>query len=171
MASVREGTAAASAGVETGLPVWVSFTLSEEADCSLRSGEDISIAAEACRDINGVEAVLVNCSSIEATTNVIPKLRECLPPSIQVGGYANGMDSNSGGDSSSSSGSSSSKSTEVKPIEPQIKDSYNDCGPESYAEVAMDWIQDGATIVGGCCGIFPEHIAALNEKIALVEKE
>lgn len=33
--------------------------------------------------------------------------------------------------------------------------------PEDYARVARTWIDAGATIVGGCCGTGPGHIAAL----------
>lgn len=33
--------------------------------------------------------------------------------------------------------------------------------PELYAEHAARWVQLGASIVGGCCGTGPEHVAAL----------
>jgi S-methylmethionine-dependent homocysteine/selenocysteine methylase len=36
-----------------------------------------------------------------------------------------------------------------------------DLDPARYAEFAAAWIAAGAAIVGGCCGIGPEHIAAL----------
>lgn len=32
---------------------------------------------------------------------------------------------------------------------------------DRYAAAAMQWVQDGAVIVGGCCGTTPAHIAAL----------
>jgi homocysteine S-methyltransferase len=34
--------------------------------------------------------------------------------------------------------------------------------PEELKEFARGWIDQGVQIVGGCCGITPEHIAALN---------
>ena len=36
-----------------------------------------------------------------------------------------------------------------------------DLTPAAYLGWARDWIASGADIVGGCCGIGPEHIAAL----------
>ena len=33
--------------------------------------------------------------------------------------------------------------------------------PERYAADVAGWVDDGATIVGGCCDMYPEHIAAL----------
>ena len=36
-----------------------------------------------------------------------------------------------------------------------------DLTPAGYAAFAQSWAAHGATIIGGCCGIGPEHIAAL----------
>jgi homocysteine S-methyltransferase len=33
--------------------------------------------------------------------------------------------------------------------------------PEAYADRAAAWVERGATMVGGCCGTTPAHIAAL----------
>lgn len=38
----------------------------------------------------------------------------------------------------------------------------SDLGPESYLEWSRTWVEAGATLVGGCCGIGPEHIAQLH---------
>lgn len=40
--------------------------------------------------------------------------------------------------------------------------------PEAFAAAARPWIESGAAIVGGCCGLGPEHIAALT---AYVERQ
>ena len=43
--------------------------------------------------------------------------------------------------------------------------------PCAYARFAESWMAEGATIVGGCCGIGPEHmtkVACLNNKRAQV---
>jgi S-methylmethionine-dependent homocysteine/selenocysteine methylase len=35
-------------------------------------------------------------------------------------------------------------------------------GPEAYAAEALRWREEeGADIVGGCCGVGPDHIAAV----------
>jgi homocysteine S-methyltransferase len=33
--------------------------------------------------------------------------------------------------------------------------------PQALAEAAQGWVRDGVRMVGGCCGLGPEHIAAL----------
>jgi S-methylmethionine-dependent homocysteine/selenocysteine methylase len=38
-----------------------------------------------------------------------------------------------------------------------------DLTPERYTEFARSWQSQGATIIGGCCGIGPEHIACLRD--------
>lgn len=35
--------------------------------------------------------------------------------------------------------------------------------PEQLVEMARHWVDDGARMVGGCCGLGPEHIAALRQ--------
>jgi homocysteine S-methyltransferase len=36
-----------------------------------------------------------------------------------------------------------------------------DAGPEAFAEHVARYADQGARIVGGCCGSTPEHIAAI----------
>jgi homocysteine S-methyltransferase len=40
------------------------------------------------------------------------------------------------------------------------------CAPEEFVEHALRWIDGGAVIVGGCCGVGPEHIAALADRLS-----
>ncbi|MFT5139911.1 MAG: S-methylmethionine-dependent homocysteine/selenocysteine methylase, partial [Rhodothermales bacterium] len=37
--------------------------------------------------------------------------------------------------------------------------------PEAYAAHADAWIESGASIIGGCCEVGPEHIARLRHLI------
>jgi SAM-dependent methyltransferase len=39
-------------------------------------------------------------------------------------------------------------------------------GPEEYADLAARWREQGAQIVGGCCGTSPAHIAAARKRVA-----
>jgi S-methylmethionine-dependent homocysteine/selenocysteine methylase len=41
-----------------------------------------------------------------------------------------------------------------------------DLDPEAYAEHALAWVEQGATLVGGCCEVGPAHIAALAKRLA-----
>jgi SAM-dependent methyltransferase len=42
-------------------------------------------------------------------------------------------------------------------------------GPEEYAELAVGWRNEGAQIIGGCCGVTADHIAAA--RAALLEEK
>ena len=48
---------------------------------------------------------------------------------------------------------------------PKVKDgeTYYDVEPEEFALVMKEMIQDGASIIGGCCGTTPEHIRKMTE--------
>ena len=37
--------------------------------------------------------------------------------------------------------------------------------PEDFVAVAREWIAGGVQIIGGCCGLGPDHIRALNEAL------
>jgi S-methylmethionine-dependent homocysteine/selenocysteine methylase len=39
------------------------------------------------------------------------------------------------------------------------------CAPDEFVARALRWIDGGAAIVGGCCGLGPEHIAALVQAV------
>ena len=48
----------------------------------------------------------------------------------------------------------------VKGLESRV-----DLGPEKYTEYALNWIESGASIVGGCCEISPAHIDHINQTL------
>ena len=39
------------------------------------------------------------------------------------------------------------------------------CSPQEFVTANQRWIESGVNIVGGCCGVGPAHIAALNEHL------
>ncbi|WP_164650922.1 homocysteine S-methyltransferase family protein, partial [Pseudomonas viridiflava] len=41
-----------------------------------------------------------------------------------------------------------------------------DLDPPGYLHWAADWQARGASHLGGCCGIGPEHIAVLAERLS-----
>ena len=142
MSSAAEAVAAATAAAKTGLPVWVSWTLHEDNSGRLRSGESVAEAAKAIRHLP-VSGFLVNCCSPESIAAAMPALARLGQP---AGGYANAF----------------------RPVPKdwvmdrdgllQLRD---DLDPEHYAEHAETWRQEGARIIGGCCGTGPAHIARL----------
>lgn len=147
MASVTEATAAATAAKQSGLPVWIGLTLDDENPAYLRSGEPWQLAVDALETI-GVDAVLINCSKPETISAVWHEFKALNQK--PAGAYANGFTSidalNPGGVVSSLF-------------------ARQDLGPEAYADVALDWIAGGATIIGGCCEVGPEHIACLCDRL------
>jgi len=146
MSTVDEARAAVTAAATTGLPIWVSWTLNEE-NPVLRSGESIKDAFEAIRSVQGanLQAVLFNCTSPEVISVAVPMLRD-LASGLQIGAYANGF--------------CTSKSVPKVGSLLGSAGAYRDLTPEQYyEEFAAKWIESGATIIGGCCGVFPNHIA------------
>ncbi|EMA2448202.1 homocysteine S-methyltransferase family protein [Vibrio fluvialis] len=134
-------------------PLWVSFTL-EDAEPTdvprLRSGETVADAIHAMITLN-VSAILFNCCQPEvieeALTIAAGILKKTGAQQIQLGAYANAFP-------------------------PQPKDATANDGldelradltPPAYLLWAEKWQQQGATLIGGCCGIGPEHIATLSQ--------
>jgi S-methylmethionine-dependent homocysteine/selenocysteine methylase len=147
MGSIDEARAAVTGALPTGLPVWVSWTLLDDDTARLRSGEPLAEAVATMAEL-GPAAILVNCSVPETFTAAMPALATSPTP---FGAYANGfthiVDSFGPGSVTT------------------LLDQRHDLGPVPYAEIAMQWIEQGATIVGGCCEIGPEHIAELDRRL------
>ena len=147
MASAEEGLAAATAAAESGLPVWISWTLQDSLDgARLRSGETIADAARAIAHIK-TEARMINCSKPEVISAGMDDLIALGGP---VGAYANGF---------TSIGALKHGGTV------DVLEARRDLGPESYADFAESWAAKGASIVGGCCEVGPKHIAALRDRL------
>jgi S-methylmethionine-dependent homocysteine/selenocysteine methylase len=151
MSSIDEGRAAAGAATRTGKPVWVCWTLHEDRSGRLRSEEDIDDAAKALADLP-VSGALANCCAPESITKALPQLAQTGLK--YFGGYANTF--------------------QPIPEDWDLKGGKNtdgslglraDLDPESYAAHASEWLKAGATVIGGCCGTRPAHIARLKELI------
>ncbi|MEJ1994698.1 MAG: homocysteine S-methyltransferase family protein [Limibacillus sp.] len=142
----REVRAAVGAAHESGRPVWCALTVDDADGSRARSGQSLgelaTVAAEA-----GAQALLINCSTPEATTTALKTLRGC---GLTLGAYANGF-------------------TSVEALEPggtvEVLEARKDLGPGSYARHALDWVEEGASIIGGCCEIGPTHIAELARQL------
>jgi S-methylmethionine-dependent homocysteine/selenocysteine methylase len=150
MSSGGEALAAASAATETGLPVWVSFTLDDHDLGRLRSGETIGDALELLRGLP-VEGVLANCCAPESISAALPEI--VRSGRAFTGGYANTF--------------------QPVPSEWTLEgDGFlptrDDLDAQAYATHAWGWLEAGATVVGGCCGTGPEHIQRLRTLIDAV---
>ena len=147
--SIAEVTAIQSVFGDCDQPLWISVTLEDEPlssiESRLRSGELLSDVLGKI-DFECVDAVLFNCSQPEVMAEAIKLAVELMPSGKDIGVYANGF----------------------RPITNNIEanDGYStlreDLTPKDYLEFAQHWKLLGATMVGGCCGIGPDHIALLS---------
>ena len=151
MSSAAEGRAAARAACQTGLPVWVAWTLHEDRSGRLRSGETIGEAVAAVSDLP-VAGFLLNCSLPESITPALPDLVATGAP--YVGAYANTFAQIPEGWELDGDKESDGWLT-----------LRQDLGPGSYARHVADWLDAGATVVGGCCGTRPAHISHIFEEL------
>lgn len=125
--------------------MWISYTLDDFRSGALRSGEPVAEAVKAAVDL-GAEAVLFNCSQSEAIGAAMPLARAVAGRQTRIGGYANRFVAAHG---------STGEANE------QLAAFRDDLDPPAYGDFVERWTRDGATILGGCCGMTPDHIRAL----------
>lgn len=151
--SIAEVEAVAAALAGDPRPLWVSFTLRDDEDAPaavLRSGEPVAEAARAARRL-GAQALLFNCSQPEVIGPALAAARQALADNpLPLGAYANAFPP------MRKNHKANERLTELR----------EDLDPPGYLGFARQWVKEGATLVGGCCGIGPEHIAALRSALA-----
>jgi S-methylmethionine-dependent homocysteine/selenocysteine methylase/SAM-dependent methyltransferase len=132
--------------LETGLPVWLSFRRCRHGVCGIYGehwggpeGDAFGRAARRFEEM-GVGALAINCVPPDHVTGMISWLRDFTD--MPLGVYPNlGYLSAAGWRSETSIGGS------------------------EYAALALKWREEGAQLIGGCCGVGPELLAAA--KVAL----
>lgn len=145
MSNIDEASAALDAAGESGKPVYVGLTLSDDSSNTLRSGERLEDAVGVLMSRNP-DGILLNCSIPEAITAAMPVLAGLIGTDVRFGAYANGF-------------------TSIDRLQPggtvDVLEAREDLTPEAYARHVMRWTECGATIVGGCCEVGPNHIRHL----------
>lgn len=137
MNSVVEACVAVRAACREGIPVWCTFA-SADGKTTL-SGEDLAVGMARVTDL-GASAVGVNCLPAHLARQTVIHLSERVH--VPIIAYANGGIVQDG----------------VWALDPALS-------PDAYAELALQWIDSGAQIVGGCCGTTPAHIGAIRRAI------
>lgn len=155
--SIAEVRAVHEALGQNSKPLWLSFTLEDGQDDGprLRSGEPVAEATKVAIEL-GARAVLFNCSQPEVMAAALVAARDVIDGAgvnIELGVYANAFPV---------------MQVEDEGANATLHDIRADLGPDSYAGWASNWVEQGATVIGGCCGIGPEHIAALRSHFKLV---
>ena len=144
LGSLLEVRAATSALQGRGKPIWISMSLSDETETpQLRSGEALGDALEMIGEI-GADAVLLNCSLPETISAAMPIMSSV---DVSFGAYANGF--------------TAIKKLEMGDIVAERFSKRTDLTPQGYANFAQGWAEAGATLIGGCCEVGPEHIKEL----------
>ena len=151
--SIAEAASLRKAIGEDQRPFWVSFTLEDGRTATppkLRSHEPVEAAVRAARDWNA-EALLFNCSQPEVMAAALDAAAKALgrDSGITLGVYANAFPPQDE-DAAANAGLSEIRA---------------DLDPPRYLKFVQDWRARGAGIVGGCCGIGPEHIAAIRKAV------
>ena len=127
-------------------PFWVAISVDDRDGTTMRSGEPLADGVAAARQ-GGAGAILLNCSRPEACTDGLPIVAEAGLP---FGAYANGF----------------AHAAELEPgqtvADMAVRD---DLGPDAYAAHVMEWVERGATIVGGCCEVGPAHVAEIEKRL------
>jgi S-methylmethionine-dependent homocysteine/selenocysteine methylase len=136
MLSAEVAEPALQAAGKTGLPVWLGFPVAEVTpDDALitPAGTDVSALLELAQD--RADAVLIMHTDIDVAEQALPLLTQ--PWRRPIGAY------------------------------PHVGDwtppnwVFRDISPAAFGAKVAPWASMGAQVLGGCCGIGPNHIAAL----------
>jgi S-methylmethionine-dependent homocysteine/selenocysteine methylase/SAM-dependent methyltransferase len=133
--------------IQIGLPVWLSFRRCRHGVCGVYGehwggpeGDEFGRAARRFEQM-GAGALLVNCIPPDHVAGMVSYLRDFSD--LPLGVYPNlGYFTDAGWR-----------------FDPGV-------GGDEYAQMALAWRDEGAQIVGGCCGTRPEHIVAARERLA-----
>jgi homocysteine S-methyltransferase len=129
-----------------GLPVWVGFRrggagmCSDEGDETPDPGPGTFADAVGALEEAGVGAVLVNCVPVGCVPGALETLSAAT--SLPIGCYPRLGRPGAGGWE------------------------FGEPDPAAYAELAVRWRSAGASIIGGCCGVTPEHVRSVRERLA-----
>lgn len=135
-------------------------------------------------DCLAVLALLFNCSEPESITKTLDSIRrnEALPKRLRsyqilLGAYANRLTPILGDDpSTSSSGIPQPLQTDMSPILGDAPSTSSSCIPQPlrtdltpsqyFHDFIQPWIEEyNVQMIGGCCGVSPQHIAFISKQI------
>ena len=132
--------------LDSGVPVWASFRRCRKGVCGIHGqlwggpeGDRFGRLAQSLERM-GVGALLINCLPVNRVEGTLPWLRDFC--NLPLGIYPN--------------------------IGRYIESNWQfdqKMRPEDYAEMAREWRNEGAQIIGGCCGVGPDEIKLVAESL------
>lgn len=132
--------------LDTGIPIWLSFRRCLHGPCGVYGqhwggpeGDAFLRTARRFEEI-GVGALLINCLPVDHVPGMISALRDFTD--LPLGVYPNLGHLGATGWS----------------FDERI-------GPDEFGGLAVEWRKEGADIIGGCCGVTPDHIAAVRKAV------
>ncbi|MDP5254487.1 MULTISPECIES: homocysteine S-methyltransferase family protein [unclassified Vibrio] len=131
-------------------PVYLSFSLRDDTEQSpaLRSGEPLVDVVERLSQ-QRIDGVFFNCSIPEVIAPAIEAIKDeikSLPTTPIIGVFANSFSPIRAGHQANGT------LQEMRAV-----------SPAEHLEYAQLWYQLGARVIGGCCGIGPEHIKVISD--------
>ena len=134
---IKEASVAAEAVYNTGKQFLVSFTANS--DGNILNGDTWEKACRQLKKINPM-AILVNCVPGQVATKALKKIKKAT--NLPFGAYGNGA-----GEADDTNGWKFSTADQI----------------ENYCNFCKEWIDLGATIIGGCCGTNNEYTKAYSK--------
>lgn len=164
-AALRSAGLRSSDAGSDGRPLWLSFTLRGDdggaglSPPCLLSGESVADAVSAALELRA-EALLFNCAAPELMRAALAAALAALEAAggahlLRLGVYANAFAETA---PPFKAAATSTANAVLLPLRPDLT-------PDAYAAFAAEWRAAGATVIGGCCGVGPEHIAALKAAV------
>ncbi len=150
LASLEEFNVAQTAAKATTKPVHYAFSLADSLTegARLRSGQPVADAIMAVCNDSQATGVAFNCSVPEVMLQALKEAQAIMKQhsrSLTLGVYANNF---------VPIPTDYSANSQSQPM--------RELSPAAYLEYVKQWAQAGAVLIGGCCGIGPEHIQALS---------
>ncbi len=139
---ISDTLAVIEAAAELGLPVWIGLSLVRDGDGlylgidDRHGGETLQDAMDAIKD-RGVASVFIMHTPVDDTEPGLEVVKKNWPGIF--GAYAH------------------------FPGHGGPTPWANAMDPQQYMEYAKGWREQGARIIGGCCGTTPDHIRSLSE--------
>ncbi len=143
MTDLEQTGFALDAALAVGLPVWLGLSVRQrESDGAVMLFDESHTLAEAATNFAGrpIAAVTVMHSRVPVTAPALEVVRRHWSGPVGVYPHAG----------------------RFKMPEWQFIDGIS---PDDYAREATGWVAQGAAMVGGCCGIGPQHIRRLAETL------